>query len=95
MINNVAFICYSHSEYSDVWDMFFGQLNKYLPDVKKYLFTDKVNKTIPDNINVITYDNSLSYSYRVAHCLEQIDEKISAPYFFASKQNLNLISVDV
>ena len=74
--NNTAFICYSHSEYSDVWGMFFGQLNKYLPDVKKYLFTDKVNKTIPDNINVITYDNSLSYSYRVAHCLEQIDEKI-------------------
>ena len=76
MIKNTAFICYSHSEYSDVWDMFFGQLNKYLPNVKKYLFTDKVNKPILDDINVITYDDSLSYSHRVAHCLEQIDEKI-------------------
>jgi len=76
MIKNTAFICYSHSEYSDVWDMFFGQLNKYLPNVKKYLFTDKVNKDIPNDVNVITYDDSLPYSNRVTYCLEQINEKI-------------------
>lgn len=74
--SNVAFICYSHSEYSDVWDMFFGQLNKYLPSAKKYLFTDKVNRSVADNISIVTYDNKLPYSYRVASCLEQIDEKI-------------------
>ncbi len=76
MVNNTAFICYSHSEYSDIWGMFFGQLNKYFPDVKKYLFTDKVNKPISDDINVIIYDDSLSYSHRVAYCLEKVNEKI-------------------
>lgn len=76
MINNTAFICYSHSEYSDIWGMFFGQLNKYFPDVKKYLFTDKVTKSLSSNINIITYDNSLSYSHRVAYCLEQVKEEI-------------------
>jgi hypothetical protein len=74
--NNIAFICYSHSEYSDVWDMFFGQLDKYLPNIKKYLFTDKVNKIIADDINVITYDDKLSYSDRVSYCLSSIDEEI-------------------
>ena len=75
-IKQIVFICYSHSEYSDVWDMFFGQLNKYIPNVKKYLFTDKVNKPIPKDVNVIIYDDSLSYSHRVTYCLKHINEKI-------------------
>jgi len=76
MINNVAFICYSHSEYSDVWDMFFGQLNKYFPNVNKYLFTNNVNRDIPNDINIILYDDKLSYSERVSSCLSKINEKI-------------------
>ena len=75
-IKKIAFICYSHSEYDDVWGMFFNQLNKHLPYVKKYLFTNEVNKKIPSDINVIIYDDSLSYSDRVSYCLSKIDEKI-------------------
>ena len=75
-MKDVAFICYSHSEYSDVWDLFFGQLNKYFPNVKKYLFTDKVNREILSDINVVTYDNNLAYSKRVSHCLDFVKEDL-------------------
>ena len=76
MLNDIAFICYSHSTYSDIWDMFFGQVNKYLPDTKKYLFVDSVNRDITDDIEVILYNDSDSYTDRVVSCLKQVDEEL-------------------
>lgn len=75
---NLPVVCYSHSSYNDIWDMHFGQLQKNL-DLEKYsnyLFTDKVNKDIPDGTRVINYDDNLSYSKRLLHCLEKIDSEI-------------------
>jgi hypothetical protein len=76
MVNNIAFICYSHSSYSDVWDMFFGQLDEYLPNTKKYLFVDSIPNKISDKINVILYDNEDSYADRMSKCLKQINEEV-------------------
>ncbi len=70
----MVIICYSHSSYSDLWDMFFGQIDKYVPGTKKYLFTDSVNRDISDDINVIQYDDADSYSNRVASCLKSVEE---------------------
>ena len=75
-MRNVAFICYSHSEYSDVWDLFFGQLNTYFPKVKKYLFTDKVTEKTLDDIQIVTYDDTTSYSQRVVECLKKVKEDL-------------------
>tara|TARA_B100000131_G_scaffold249469_1_gene242761 strand:+ start:4658 stop:5395 length:738 start_codon:yes stop_codon:yes gene_type:complete len=73
---DIPVICYSHSEYSDVWDIHFGQLNKNLPTSNKYLFTNDVNRDISDDIKVILYDDKLSYSKRVLSCLEQLEDDI-------------------
>lgn len=78
-MDNVAFIMYSHSDYSDVWDIFFKQTQRFLPEWKsKYVFVDKEvvkgKPPIPSEYQVITYDDSLPYQERVASCLSQIDE---------------------
>lgn len=74
-LENLAFIMYSHSEYSDVWPMFFGQTDKYLPDsVQRYVFVDK-DVDVPDNWQVVLYDSDQSYSERVAQCLNEVEQE--------------------
>ncbi len=73
-IKDTAIICYSHSSYNDVWDMFFGQLNKFLPNLKKYFFVDKPIENPPPNTNIIIYDD-LPFSNKFLNCLNQVEEK--------------------
>lgn len=78
-MKDVAFILYSHSNYDDVWEPFFGQEEKFLPDVfKKYMFVDgnADGDKIPDDYTVIVYDDSKAYSERFFSCLEQIPEDV-------------------
>jgi len=68
-------VMYSHSSYSDAWEMFCGQIEKYFPkDIKRYAFVDKYDN-LPENWQIINYDDSLSYNKRVASCLEKINEE--------------------
>jgi hypothetical protein len=73
---SIPIICYSHSTYSDVSDIFFKQLDKYLPGVKKYLFVDSSPKNIPSDVEVILYDDSTSYPDRVSSCLKNVKEEL-------------------
>lgn len=75
-MKDIAIIMYSHSEYSDAWQMFFGQTKKHIPSVKKkYILTDKNLDIIPDDWVPIEYNDGDSYAKRVSSCLEQIEEK--------------------
>lgn len=78
-MNNVAFVMYSHSSYKDVWPLFFGQTEKYLPvkrlGAKRYVFLDKISENIPSDFTQILYSDTLSYVERVSHCLSQLEEE--------------------
>ena len=68
MSNNYCIFLYSHSEYSDVWDLTFGQIYKYinLDDVSIIFCIDKLNNyKIDDRIKVVYYNNNLIYSDRI------------------------------
>ena len=68
-------IMYSHSSYNDAWEMFCGQIEKYFPEqIKRYAFVDD-SEGLPENWQVIKYDEFLPYNKRVAFCLGQIKEK--------------------
>ena len=74
-LHDLAIVMYSHSDYSDVWPMFFGQADKYLPShIKRYVITDK-DDNIPANWQALLYDDQMSYTERVSSCLEEIDEE--------------------
>jgi hypothetical protein len=76
MKKNITLCMYSHSSYSDVWDCFFSQSDKYLGDYKKVLFSDEDLGKTPDNWNFIQYSDSDSYTERVASCIEQIETEL-------------------
>lgn len=76
-MKNVAFILYSHTDYSDVWEAFFGQTEEFLPgSFPRYMFVDmKPGFDTPDDFGVVYYDDEDSYSDRVAGCLDDVQEE--------------------
>lgn len=73
---DIPIICYSHSSYNDVNYIFFKQMDKYLPGIKKYLFIDSVPENLSKDVEVILYDDVMNYSDRVTSCLKNVKEKL-------------------
>lgn len=69
----IKIVVYTHTDYSYVWPLWFGQANKYLPTLDKYIFVNKEHKDIPTDYTVLTYDDTLPYNLRVASCLERME----------------------
>lgn len=74
MNDNIALIIDTNSNYSDVWEPCFNRLEKYVPNIKKYAFTDTSND-IPDDVISIIYNNDESYRNQFLSCIQQIEEK--------------------
>ena len=72
-IKNLPIIIYSHSSYSDVWPLIFGQIKKFHTTNPLYLFT---NEKSYDGVTSLYYDESLNYNNRVIQCLSQINNEI-------------------
>ena len=79
MKNNISFIVYSHSSYSDIWAPFFDRAQKHVSCEfeKYYLFTDSVPEEVkgivPSHFQVIAYEDDDSYTERLSKCLSQIE----------------------
>jgi len=67
----VPILIYSHSSYSDVWPLIFGQFEKYFSNSKIYLLTDE--DPIQIKYPKIYYKNEQTYNERVIHCIMQLD----------------------
>lgn len=72
LINDLALVVNTNSCNSDIWEMFYEQLNKYWPENNSYSFCD-IN--IPYNTKTILYDINLSYRDQYLSCIKQIKEK--------------------
>lgn len=76
MSNNYCIFLYSHSDYSDVWDLTFGQIYKYinLDDVSIVFCVDKLNNyKIDDRINVVYYHDSQIYTDRILTNIKKLN----------------------
>ncbi len=76
MKENITLFMYSHSSYSDVWEPFFRQSERFTPEYKKVLFSDDDLGKTPDNWSFVQYEDNDSYSDRMYKCLEQIDTEL-------------------
>lgn len=80
-MKDTAVIMYTHTDYSDVWPLFFGQFEELFPflDIPKYIFVNsdlgawKVE--IPEGWQIITYDDLDPYPTRFSSCLTSVKEK--------------------
>lgn len=67
-------LIYTHTDYSDVWSMLFGQLKKYLPNYCGYVMVNKNHNDIPKEFTTITYDDSEIYTNRLLDGLSKIGD---------------------
>jgi len=69
-------ILYTHTDYKDVWKMFFNQSDKYLGNIEKIIFVNKFDEAIPNEYHKVFYDEKLNYTKRVVQCLNQIESDV-------------------
>ncbi len=76
-IPGVARVLYSHTDYADCWDIYFGQIEKYMNVFQNnYIFVDKYDPRIPTYFTQIFYNEKSSYVDRLIDCLNQIEDEI-------------------
>ncbi len=76
-MSDIALVVNTVSKNSDVWEMFFSQLEKHTPKdffKSKYLFTDETNETVPEDFNVVIYDGSKLYREQFLTGIKEVEE---------------------
>lgn len=66
-------VVYTHTDVSDVWPMFFGELEKYLPNSKVYVAVNKSDDRLVNHTQLLYNDTKL-YTERWKEILPQIVE---------------------
>jgi hypothetical protein len=74
MIENFCIVVNTVSTCSDIWPMFFGQLEEFFPNQKVYIFSD-VDNEIFKNYEVILYDKNLDFRTQYLNCLVGVKEE--------------------
>jgi len=72
---NAPIVVYTHTDVSDLWPIFFGELKSYMPDVKVYVAVNKSDDRLSEYTQ-IQYDDSKPYTERWKDILPQIKEDV-------------------
>lgn len=75
MNSDVVVATWSHTSYSDAWDVYYGQYKKYAPFLKHYLMINKHIDNSPENCEVIINDESKKFGNRLSDSLKKINNK--------------------
>lgn len=72
-----TYVIYTHTDMKDVWNVFFGQFEKYidLTQTKVYVAVNELSENIPQLHTQIKYDDSVPYTERWKHILNSISEE--------------------
>lgn len=86
-----AYVIYSHSSFSDCWEMAIGQAKDCLPKNcgKIYLISDDSEETqrqfeqleSSEEVSLLLYSNEDNYTKRVSKCLKQVNAEFDYVYF--------------
>lgn len=72
--HRICHITYTHTDYSDVWPIYFSQMKKFFcVGMKHVVAVDKTHKELPSSVQPIFYDESDAYPRRLLSCLERLD----------------------
>ena len=80
MKSKIALVVNTVSKNSDLWKMFFSQIEKHLPKdffANKYVFVDEKNDDIPSDYSVIIYDKNDVYRDQFLTGIKQVNEEFS------------------
>ena len=75
-MNDIALVINTVHKNHDLWEMFFGQLDKFLDmSITRYVFVDEADQGLPKDISVILYDETKTYKEQFASCIGEVKEK--------------------
>ena len=76
MDENICHLTYSHSDYSDLWDMYFYQNIKYFPvnRIKHFFATNIDYSKSYEGVEKIKYDQKQSYPKRLLECINKLKD---------------------
>ena len=75
MIDDLAITTWSHTSYSDIWNMYYGQFKKMAPFFKHYMFINEKTLLPPDYCIQIENDETKDFGVRVVDSLQRVKEK--------------------
>lgn len=75
MIKDLAITTWSHSSYSDIWPMYYGQFEINAPFFKHYMFINKHTQKIPKYCSEIINNENNKFSQRLCYSLDKVSEK--------------------
>ena len=71
----VPIVVYTHTDVSDLWPIFFGELKSHMSDVNVYVAVNKKDDRLSE-YNQIQYDDTKPYTERWKEILPQIKEDV-------------------
>lgn len=74
MIEDLAITTWSHTSYSDIWPMYYGQFKKNAPFFKHYMFINNSTTITPEWCQEIVNDETQKFSNRLCYSLDQVRE---------------------
>lgn len=76
-IPGAAHVLYTHTDYADVWPMYFGQEVKHFSGFEKnYILVNRRSDKIPVHYEQIVYDENVPYVDRLISGIEKIHESV-------------------
>jgi len=76
MIKDLAITTWSHTSYSDIWPMYFGQIKENVDFIKNYLFINEPTNLSPEWCEEIVNNEKLNFGERVCQSLESVKESV-------------------
>ena len=72
---NAPIVVYTHTDVSDIWPIFFGELKSHMSDTNVYVAVNKKDDRLSE-YNQIQYDDTKPYTERWKEILPQIKEDV-------------------
>lgn len=70
-------LTYSHTDYSDIWPIYFGETSRYFRlDRKKFFAVEMEDSRVDPSYAQLLYDEGLTYPQRLYSILQQLDEDV-------------------
>jgi len=87
---NLCHVTFSHSDCSDVWPIYFGQMKKYFNvGLDHYICTESESITLPHGKKNLVYSDKDPYPARLLTCLE----KLECEFIFFDHEDMFLYSM--
>jgi len=72
--DDICHLTFTHSDCSDVWPIYFGEMDKFFKTDNHFVATNNKSKIIPKNVTQIIYDDNLKYPARLYSVLEKLNK---------------------